>query len=245
MEGEGSDLARLPGQDGFRMRGEAVTRLETFVDAAFAFAVTLLVVSFNSMPKSFAELYEALRGLPAFLAAFAILAMFWQSHNRFSRRYGLEDGPVLFLSLSLVAATLFYVYPLRMVISAAMHVMTGGWASEAYEISTLRDFRLIFVVYGAGFAALSSIMAALNWHALRHPGLRLDEAERVATRGEVASDLILVVSAALSITLALALPLDTTFQQMLPGFSYMLLAILLPWQNARVRRGVQTALANR
>jgi len=40
------DLSRLPVQLGFRLRGEAVTRLETFVDAAFAFAfaVTLLVV---------------------------------------------------------------------------------------------------------------------------------------------------------------------------------------------------------
>ena len=39
------DLSRLPVHHGFRLRGEAVTRLETFVDAAFAFAVTLLVMA--------------------------------------------------------------------------------------------------------------------------------------------------------------------------------------------------------
>lgn len=240
MEGD-PDLSQLPVVDGFRMRGEAVTRLETFVDAAFAFAVTLLVVSFNAMPTSFSELYEALRRLPAFLAAFAILAMFWQSHNRFSRRYGLEDGTVLFLSLSLVAATLFYVYPLRMVISSAMHVLTGGWAQGELEINTLLEFRLVFVIYGMGFGVLAAIMAALNWHALRHPGLYLSRAERISTRGEVASDLILAGAAALSITLALTLPLETSFQQMLPGFSYAVLAIALPLQAAYTTRCIRAA----
>lgn len=67
------DLSGLPVEGGVRQRGEQVTRLETFVDAAFAFAVTLLVVSFDAMPSSFAELYDALRRLPAFLAGFAIL----------------------------------------------------------------------------------------------------------------------------------------------------------------------------
>ena len=63
------DLSKLPVEGGVRQRGEQVTRLETFVDAAFAFAMTLLVVSFDAMPDSFAELYDALRRLPAFLAA--------------------------------------------------------------------------------------------------------------------------------------------------------------------------------
>ena len=62
------ELSKLPVEGGVRQRGEQVTRLETFVDAAFAFAMTLLVVSFEAMPDSFAELYDALRRLPAFLA---------------------------------------------------------------------------------------------------------------------------------------------------------------------------------
>ena len=73
---------------GFRPRGQQVTRLETFVDAAFAFAVTSLVLSFDAMPDSFTELYDALRRLPACLAGFAILALFWTAHHRFSRRCG-------------------------------------------------------------------------------------------------------------------------------------------------------------
>ncbi|MDQ2701254.1 MAG: TMEM175 family protein [Pseudomonadota bacterium] len=58
-------------------RGREVTRIETFVDAAFAFAVTLLVISFDAIPDSAQALVQALKGVPAFAASFALLAMLW------------------------------------------------------------------------------------------------------------------------------------------------------------------------
>ena len=178
------ELSKLPVEGGVRQRGEQVTRLETFVDAAFAFAMTLLVVSFDAMPDSFAELYDALRRFPAFLAGFAILALFWHAHHRFSRRYGLEDATIVFASLALVAATLFYVYPLRMVMSAAMMFFTGGWAPSEFRVRDMTEFRLIFVIYGVGFAVLATIIAWMNAHALRKAEqLRLDAAERLAALG--------------------------------------------------------------
>jgi hypothetical protein len=36
-------IKQCPDEKGFRMRGEAMTRIEVFVDAAFAFAVTMIV----------------------------------------------------------------------------------------------------------------------------------------------------------------------------------------------------------
>ena len=51
---------------GFRLRGLAMTRVETFTDAAFAFALTLLVVSLEP-PTDIAALRQALLGVPAFL----------------------------------------------------------------------------------------------------------------------------------------------------------------------------------
>ncbi len=240
------DLSHLPVEGGVRQRGDQVTRLETFVDAAFAFAVTLLVVSFDAMPDSFSELHDALRRLPAFLAGFAILAMFWFAHHRFSRRFGLEDGMVFVLSMALVASTLFYVYPLRMVMSAAMNYFTAGWAPSEFKVHSMIEFRLIFVIYGVGFAVLASIIALLNAHALRKATLlRLDAAERLATRAEIVAHLVLVACAVLSILVALAIPEDRSWMQSLPGFSYGLLAIVMPWLGVRYARRVEALARQR
>lgn len=240
------DLSKLPVEGGVRQRGEQVTRLETFVDAAFAFAVTLLVVSFDAMPSSFGELHEALRRLPAFLAGFAILAMFWHGHNRLSRRFGLEDGAIVFLSLALVAATLFYVYPLRMVMSAAMMFFTGGWAPSETQVESFLEFRLLFVIYGVGFATLAAILAGMNAHVLRRAEtLRLDAAERMAVRGEVASYLVLVGSAVLSIAIAAAIPARIGWTQALPGLVYCLLGVAMPLIGIRYGRAVKALAAQR
>jgi len=240
------DLSKLPVDGGVRQRGEQVTRLETFVDAAFAFAMTLLVVSFDAMPDSFSELYDALRRLPAFLAGFAILAMFWQAHHRFSRRFGLEDATIIFASMLLVAATLFYVYPLRMVMSAAMGFFTGGWAPSEFKVQSFLEFRLIFVIYGVGFAILAALIAWMNVHALRKAdALQLDAAERLAARSEVALNLILIACATASVAVALLIPPHIGWMQALPGAIYGLLGIAMPALAIRHGRRIQSLAAQR
>ena len=55
-------LAAFMTKNGFRQRGMDMTRLETFTDAAFAFAVTLLVVGGgDSVPMNFGEMTTALK----------------------------------------------------------------------------------------------------------------------------------------------------------------------------------------
>ena len=239
-------LSTLPVHDGFRLRREAVTRLDTFVDAAFAFAVTLLVVSFGAMPDSFAELYDALRRFPAFVAGFALIGMFWGAHHRFSRRFGLDDGTVTVLSLALVAGTLFYVYPLRMVMSAGMNFLTLGWAPSEFEVRSFYEFRLIFVIYGVGFGVLAAIIAWLNVHALRRADrLRLDAAERLLTRTEIGFQLIIIGCATLSILLALLLPPGRDWMMALPGMAYALMGLLLTVYGARMGSRVHALAAQR
>ena len=240
------DLSTLPIDGGVRQRGEQVTRLETFVDAAFAFAMTLLVVSFDAMPESFAQLYDALRRLPAFLAGFAILAMFWQAHHRFSRRFGLEDTTIVLASMLLVAATLFYVYPLRMVMSAAMGFFTGGWAPSEFKVQSFLEFRRIFAAYGVGFAILAAIIAWMNVHALRKAAvLQLDAAERLAAESEVALNLVLIACAVLSVAVALVIPPSVGWMQALPGSVYALLGIAMPVLSIRYGRRIQALAAAR
>ena len=61
-------LDSLPRKRGFRLRGAEMSRLETFADAAFAFALTLLVISIDEIPASFPEFSAALRNVPVFAA---------------------------------------------------------------------------------------------------------------------------------------------------------------------------------
>jgi hypothetical protein len=51
------------------LRGLEVTRLDTFVDAAFAFALTRLVISFDEIPSGISEKLAAGFGLLSILLA--------------------------------------------------------------------------------------------------------------------------------------------------------------------------------
>ena len=156
---------------GFRLRGEQVTRLETFVDAAVAFSLTLLVIFTNDLPNTAAELREALKKVPTFVACFAVLMMFWSAHNRWSRRFGLEDAHSTVLSLGFVLVVMVYVYPLRMVISSFLSLLSGGWLPNELGFgphSMMRDLQTAFIVYSLGFGLLAWVLWRLNVHALRH-----------------------------------------------------------------------------
>ncbi len=108
-------------------RGGGATRLEAFVDAAFAFAVTLLVISADRVPDSVRALVLALKQVPAFAAGFALLALFWYAHVRWSRHYRLDGMLATLLSLLLVFLVLVYVYPLRLLLGTFFAWITAGW----------------------------------------------------------------------------------------------------------------------
>src|SRR3954468_23889306 len=106
------NLDALPRLRGFRLRGLEMTRLETFIDAAFAFAVTTMVIATERIPDNIAALLDAFRNVPAFVASVAVLGIFWRGHWKWSRRYGLEDGISILISWGLLVTILIYIYPL-------------------------------------------------------------------------------------------------------------------------------------
>src|SRR4249920_695581 len=159
-----SDLPRLP--DGFIHRGVNVTRLEAFVDAAFAFAVTLLVL-LNAVPTSIPAMLDALKGVPAFAASFIQIMAFWSAHATWSRRFGLDDSGSQRLSLVLVFLVLVYVYPLKILFSAFFAWISHDWFPPVASIGTVEDLKTMFLVYGIAFATLSLCIIALYRKALR------------------------------------------------------------------------------
>ena len=65
-------IRREAGEEGFSWRGEEVSRIESFSDAVFAFAVTLLIVSLE-VSKTFDLLISTMRGFFAFATCFWLL----------------------------------------------------------------------------------------------------------------------------------------------------------------------------
>src|ERR1700758_2702161 len=166
--------------DGFRMRGREVTRLESFADAVFGFALTLLVVSLE-VPKSFADLINTMRGFPAFAVCFLMLATIWNTHYKFSRRFGLDDGTTRFLTCILLFIVLFYVYPLKFLFTLGINDMIfgslGGLQITHHELSTL------YSIYGFGFAGIYFAFTLLYLHAWRlRDSLDLSPVEKLETR---------------------------------------------------------------
>jgi Endosomal/lysosomal potassium channel TMEM175 len=162
-----------------RIRRHQPTRLEGFVDASFAFALTLLVISVGHIPSTVADMLQALRGLPAFALSFLLLTRLWNAHRNWSRHYDLEDGAAISLSLSLVFIVLVFVYPLRFLFSLLFAWLSDGFLVEQpIVMHTVDEYRIAMEVYGLGFAAIAVVFIRLYSHALkkaRDIGLGADE----------------------------------------------------------------------
>ena len=180
------DLDALPRLKGFRLRGLEMTRLESFVDAAFAFAVTMLVIAGQQVPDDIPALLKAFKNVPAFAASIAVLAIFWRGHWLWSRRFGLEDTFSIWMSWALIFTMLVYVYPLKLVFSGMFYSLSNGALGLTLTVETIGQGRGLFAVYAIGFSALVLEIWLLNWHAWRRRvPLRLDERERRLTRNEL------------------------------------------------------------
>ena len=182
-----------------------VNRIEGFSDAVFGFALTLLVVSLE-VPRTYADMMDSVRALPAFAASFAILLMIWQEHHNFFRRYGVHDGITIWLNGLLLFVVLFYVYPLKFLMTMLIGpngVMFGrrpGGVSDA-------DVPGLMLMYAIGFIAVFLILAALHWRALsclkRPPESGVD---LQALRVHLGASLVYVSIGVLSILLLRLLP---------------------------------------
>ena len=139
------------GRDGFRLRGVAMSRIDAFSDAVFAFALTLLVVSLE-VPKGFAQLEETLAGFVPFAICFGLLLMIWYEHYKFFRRFGLHDLRTIVLNAVLLFLLLFYVYPLKFLCNLVIAQLMGN--IDAGRYSDPRQPVELMVLYGGGFAAI-------------------------------------------------------------------------------------------
>src|SRR5215469_18236079 len=146
---------RLFAERDFRWRSDEITRIESFSDAVFGFAVTLLLFSLE-VPHSYGELITAMENFPAFAVCFAILAHIWYAHCRYFRRYALQTPVAITLSCVLLFVLLFYVYPLKFIFVEVFHPQTD---------LQVHDARVLYAIFGLGYAAISLLLWMLYGHA--------------------------------------------------------------------------------
>ena len=184
----------------FELRGQQMNRIEAVSDVVFGFALTLLVVSIQA-PRTYPDLINVMRGFPAFAFTFAVLMAVWVRHYYFFRYYGLDDFATIVLNTLLLFLVLFYVYPLKFFVTV---FLANVWLSPLTGASQIRDVpggpgtlmvwgdqRGLVMIFGAGFAALYLVFAAMYWHAYRtREVLRLNAFETAHTMTSVWSQLL-------------------------------------------------------
>lgn len=207
-----------------RIRPTETRRLDAFVDAAFAFAVSLLIIAGGQPPANFEELMVALGRIPSFAMGFALIVMFWLGHRQFGRLAPQRDGTSVALSLAIVFMALIYVFPLRMLTDAAAHFLSGGRLPGDGIIDTYGDLAGVYTVYGIGFAILGGLYWVLYGHATRHIerlGVAVEDVDDVRSWSGVW--MIITLSGVVSALVAQVFPLRLF--PGLPGFCYWLIPV--------------------
>lgn len=200
------------------------SRVDAFVDAAFAFCMTLLVVTGGALPQTVDDLMAALVRIPAFAVGFALLALFWWAHHQFRQIHRRDDSTSLLLSLIIVFVIMIYVYPLRLLGESTAYYISGRTLPGSELVRSAADMSVLYVVYGIGFLILDLLYILLFRHAARHAET---EALRVAARDSAACWLISAVIGCLSVALALLLPPTNAWSAGVPGMAYMLIPMLI------------------
>ncbi len=210
-------------KEGFRWRGEEISRLEGLSDAVFAFSVTLLIVS-GEVPKTFDQLVVVLRAFIPFAACFAQIMSVWYIHYLYYRRYGLEDFKSIVLTMVLLFVVLVYTYPLKFVFMSLFASMGLSRDGENYMLHNYDELAQLFTVYALGYIAVFGVFYFMHLHAYqsRH-SLQLTELEIWDTKVVMREMLMYCGVGVISLTLANVLEGDW---RSLAGISYSLIGVV-------------------
>lgn len=217
-------------------------RLDGFIDAAFAFAVSVMVIAGTEVPHSVPDLLLALDRIPGFACSFATLMVFWHRHVRWRDRFRLHDGATIRLSLMLVFFALIFVYPLDFLFQAMFSSLYEGYAHKALPnepvIGTVRELKALFICYAAAYSCMAGCLALLYRHSLRQSPA-LTPAQRIEAQETYYVQCGSIAVAVLSLLVALLLPSSqNAWLDSLPGMIYALLTVVYSVAGRRSRRAL-------
>ena len=224
------------------MRGLDMTRIEVFVDAAFAFAVTMLVISFDAIPTSWAEVLLAIKSIPAFILSVIQMVWIWYTHNKWSRRFGLETAWTVTLSSALLIVVLIYIYPMRIMAQGLFAWLSNGYLTVSFDLQSMDELAALFIFLGIGFIALCLVFVLMYRYAgSLKKKLLLNDFESHETKTQEFIWMGAAGIGAICIILALFLPRELV---PLSVFAFALLGVWFPYLRSRRRKTAPQAKRN-
>lgn len=235
-------LSSLTTQSGYRLRGESMTRIEVFSDAAFAFAVTMLVISLSTIPQNYHELLTALQRIPSFAASFAVMMLIWITHRRWSQRFGLDDGISTFLTLALIFVVLVYVYPLKLIMDLMFYAFSQSWFPADFQVSSTAEVAVLLAIFSVGFFLIALIQFGLYLRAAsKVDDLCLNQLEQLLIRKEL---LLWAAQAVMGLLVAMIALIFKSSLGYLAGLTYSLTPVLIPLITLQTRRQIRDHLSD-
>lgn len=226
------------------IRGTEIYRIEALSDAVFAFTVSLLIMSLE-VPKTFEELKQIIIQFLPFLVTVSLVFFFWHLQNEYFRNYGLNDGRVLFLNLSLLILILFYAYPLKFLFSVLL-----GWVFDINYFEEVtrsgkivlaqQEFPQLILFFSIGYAVIWFIFYLLYKHVYQkrvQPEFNIYEL--IYLKSQMQDALVQVGIGVVSIFFSLA------NYPALSGLSFLLIPFWLLLNNYLVKRKLKRRYPNR
>lgn len=214
----------------FRYRGLDQTRIETFSDAVFAVAFTLVVLS-SSVPETFIELRKSIQDIIPSFICIVLIVVIWYQHYVFFLRYGLQNTKTVTVNTFLLFMVLIYIYPLKFLARFLVELYGGlifgrpdNFMDNFGGEMNSDNMTLLMTAYGAGATLIFMAMAWLYRHAYRkRDELELDEYEVFSTKVSLWQNLLMSSIPFISTVIAFLHPFGYGAVNFgIAGFIYML-----------------------
>ncbi len=224
----------------FTVRGQHGTRIEALSDGIFSLAIALLLIS-STIPSNYGELERFMYDFFPFACCMIYIYWIWKAQCIFFLRFGINDSYTEVLNLALLFFVLFYVYPLKFLMSFLLRyfyilisaLFDPEWIGKmrSYTFATFSNIEVqmprLMLIYGLGFFSIFAILFLLYRHALKlREDLELSPIETLETESTLRQYLSIVYVTIISIVLAIAgwITLHPIFA-FLSGMSYNLIWI--------------------
>jgi uncharacterized membrane protein len=196
-----------------RTRSRSLGRLESFSDAVFAIALTLLVL--DLLPKGVQSPSQLLADWPtylAYLASFITIGITWLNHNQQMARVQNVNPVVMVLNLGILLGTSMVPWPTALASSA----LTRG--DRASQIAAIFVFAVVTLIISIPWLILDNYLA-------RHEELLRSELEVKWMRAHARASIGTIVGAVIGFGIAFIWPLGALVLYLVIGGGFLALRL--------------------